>query len=148
MGTGTSKETLSHCQHHFSRNYDLPQLMGNRAGKITEARKKATLAHLLLPCSLSVLYSEMKHRVVEACEGGASLPTMAWCYHGESLCQLSGDPDGDTPQQTKASQHGSMPQRVPGLCSPWLWSVEAHKHGGTGKDFLCFSLGQELLTSI
>lgn len=26
--------------------------------------------------------------------------------------------------------------------------VEAHKHGGTGKDFFCLSQGRELLTSI
>lgn len=39
--SGTSKETLSHCQYHFSGSYDFPQLNGEWAGKITKTRKKA-----------------------------------------------------------------------------------------------------------
>lgn len=58
--------------------------------------------------TINMLYSETKQNC-RGYEGNAPLPTIVWCYHAESLCQPSGDPDGDTPQQTKAFQHGSVP---------------------------------------
>lgn len=85
--SGTSKETFSHCQHHFSGSYDFPQLTGEQGWEDTKARKRATLAHLLLPCSLSILYYEMKNRVVEVCEGDHSPQ-----WHGVIMLRVFASP--------------------------------------------------------